>query len=145
MKPPRKNGGGRPHGSRNRNTFIDKVMQKNALALVGIVMEDIAKLTPIEVMLHAMAIEAQAGRWINAAGIAAQAAPYVHPRLAQMQLTVKNDLEQKSEDEILAEIADLERQVSSSQTEPQGSWTPEEDEGVTIDAENDAPPEQKAA
>jgi hypothetical protein len=50
-------------------------------------------------------------------------------------MMVKNDLEQKSEEEILADIATLEQQVGMTRQEPSGPWTSEEDDGPTIDAE----------
>ena len=42
--------------------------------------------TPLEVMLKAMWLHADAGRWDQAAMIAKDAAPYMHPRLANTTL-----------------------------------------------------------
>jgi len=47
-------------------------------------------LTPLEVMLKAMRVHAKADRWDEAASIAKDAAPYMHPRLASMQHTGRN-------------------------------------------------------
>lgn len=48
-------------------------------------------LTPLEVMLTAMRKHAKEDRWDEAASIAKDAAPYMHPRLASMQHTGRND------------------------------------------------------
>lgn len=47
-------------------------------------------LTPLEVMLTAMRKHAKEERWDEAASIAKDAAPYMHPRLASMQHTGRN-------------------------------------------------------
>lgn len=47
-------------------------------------------LTPLEVMLTAMRKHAKEDRWDEAASIAKDAAPYMHPRLASMQHTGRN-------------------------------------------------------
>lgn len=64
-------------------------------------------LTPLEVMLTAMRKHAKEDRWDEAASIAKDAAPYMHPRLASMQHTGRNggpiqtvDLTKLSGDEI---------------------------------------------
>jgi hypothetical protein len=41
---------------------------------------------PLEVMLRAMRLHAEAERWDQAAAIAKDAAPYIHPRLASTTL-----------------------------------------------------------
>ncbi|MER8827218.1 hypothetical protein NKH73_14110 [Mesorhizobium sp. M0938] len=47
-------------------------------------------LTPLEVMLTAMRVHAKAQKWDDAASIAKDAAPYMHPRLASLQHTGRN-------------------------------------------------------
>lgn len=68
-------GAGRPRGAATRRTraIADKASAEG--------------LTPLEVMLKAMREHANAKRWDDAASIAKDAAPYMHPRLASMQHT----------------------------------------------------------
>lgn len=42
-------------------------------------------LTPLEVMLKAMRFHSEAQRWDQAASVAKDAAPYMHPRLAAVE------------------------------------------------------------
>ena len=71
-------GAGRRPGGRNRKTreIADKA------ALEGI--------TPLEVMLHAMRAHYDAGKLDDAATVAKDAAPYMHPRLAAIEQTGKD-------------------------------------------------------
>lgn len=48
-------------------------------------------LTPLEVMLKAMQQHVEAKSWDEAAKIAQAAAPYMHPRLASVDMTSKNE------------------------------------------------------
>jgi hypothetical protein len=68
-------GAGRKPGGRNEKTR--EVAEKAAAE--GI--------TPIEVMLHAMRQHHEAERFDAAARIAKDAAPYIHPRLASVELS----------------------------------------------------------
>ena len=65
--------GGRQKGAANKRTREIA----NQAAASGI--------TPLEVMLKAMRVHANARRWDKAAAVAKDAAPYMHPRLASMQ------------------------------------------------------------
>lgn len=47
-------------------------------------------MTPLEVMLKAMTEHANAKEWDAAAGIAKDAAPYMHPRLAAVEHSGKD-------------------------------------------------------
>lgn len=74
----KRNGAGRPKGAATKRSreIADKATQEG--------------LTPLEVMLTAMREHAKAKRWDDAASIAKDAAPYMHPRLASMQHTGRN-------------------------------------------------------
>ena len=65
--------GGRPKGSRNKRT--EAILLSAAKAGV----------TPLEVMVDAMAHLRKKGDLVEAAKIAALAAPYVHPRLSAIE------------------------------------------------------------
>ncbi|MCI0598596.1 MAG: hypothetical protein L0Y60_03585 [Beijerinckiaceae bacterium] len=70
----RREGSGRRKGSLNRKT---QAIAKDMIAS--------GALTPLEVMMKAMKVHADARRWDQAAMIAKDAAPYIHPRLAAIQ------------------------------------------------------------
>jgi hypothetical protein len=69
-------GAGRPKGSATKKTRAIA----NAAAAEGI--------TPLEVMLEAMRAHHEAGRLDEAAAVAKDAAPYIHPRLASIDQNV---------------------------------------------------------
>ncbi len=71
-------GAGRKPGSATAKTreIADRIMAEG--------------LSPLEVMLTAMREHAKAKRWDFAAGIAKDAAPYVHPKLASVEMTGKD-------------------------------------------------------
>lgn len=73
-------GAGRPPGAATRKTreIADRAASEG--------------LTPLEVMLRAMRDHATAKRWDDAAKVAALAAPYVHPRLAAVDLKSEGTL-----------------------------------------------------
>lgn len=68
---------GRRKGSLNRKT---QAIAKDMIAS--------GALTPLEVMVKAMTIHVNARRWDQAAAIAKDAAPYIHPRLAATQVVL---------------------------------------------------------
>ena len=102
---PRK-GAGRPPGSGTKRQKVSKILERHADLMKQVISDDISKMTPLDVMLRAMALEASAGRWLSAASVASTAAPYVHPRLAAINLNanVKRNLDEFTDEE-LASIA----------------------------------------
>ena len=76
--------GGRQKGTPNKSrALLDaQLAEASARLNAGLLPSNIASMTPLEVMLHAMHLEAENGRWQQAAAIAEKASPYVHPRLA---------------------------------------------------------------
>ncbi|HWU63580.1 MAG TPA: hypothetical protein VN112_16295 [Ensifer sp.] len=73
----KRNGAGRPKGAATLKTqaIADKASAEG--------------LTPLEVMLRAMREHTEKDEWDKAAAIAKDAAPYMHPRLANLQHTGK--------------------------------------------------------
>jgi hypothetical protein len=119
-----KRGRGRPQGSKNREK---RTPASEAIARSRALLEHdrnipewIGVMTPRDVMMHAMAKTAAQKDWITAAKIAAMVAPYVHPRLGQIDIKVTDDLAGKSEAEIEHEIHELERQVAVMDVGPDG-------------------------
>jgi hypothetical protein len=115
---------GRPHGSKNREkrTPASEAVARSRALLEHDrnIPEWIGVMTPRDVMMHAMAKTAAQHDWITAAKIAALVAPYVHPRLGQIDIKVTDDLAGKSEAEIEREIRELERQVAVMDVGPDG-------------------------
>jgi hypothetical protein len=72
----KRSGAGRKPGSKNRRTKVR--LEEVKAAATGV--------TPLEVMLAVMRKHYEAERFDAAAGIAKDAAPYVHPRLSAVQL-----------------------------------------------------------
>jgi hypothetical protein len=113
-------GGKRPGAGRKPGGLPDKtaaaaaVVEKHAASLAGIVPPDIARMTPLEVMLHAMTLEAAANQWRAAAALAKEAAPYVHPKLATETHRVLTDDGQRSEEDLRHEEAELARRIAAS-------------------------------
>ena len=61
-------------------------------------------MTPLQVMLRAMALEANAENWKSAAALAKEAAPYIHARLSnvEMNATVRRAASDFSDAELAA-------------------------------------------
>ena len=68
---------------------------------------EIAAMSPLEVLLRAMAIEANQNNWSAAADHAAKAAPYLHPRLANETHRIEHGFGDAETDELLRELAEL--------------------------------------
>jgi hypothetical protein len=98
---------GRPPGAKNKATIeMGALIAESAQrATDGLTQEQIASMTPLDVMLHAMKLEVANGQWRIAAVFAEKAASYIRPRLAS---EVHRD-SQRSVDDIDAEFADLRR------------------------------------
>ena len=100
-------GAGRKPGTRNKTADAREVVERHAQALSGLVPADIAKMSPLEVMLHAMSLEASAANWRAAAALAEKAAPYVHPKLSAETLNVRTDDSSRSPEDLAAELAEI--------------------------------------
>lgn len=75
----KREGAGRKPGSATKRTreIADKAMAEGV--------------TPLEVMLKAMRVHVEAQRWDEAAAVAKDAAPYVHPKLASVEMKGPDD------------------------------------------------------
>lgn len=97
-------GAGRKPGSRDKTTEAIEAMAVFAGRQPEEIRPEIAAMSPLEVLLRAMGLEANAGNWTAAAEHAAKAAPYLHPRLASTQLsaTIGRELREMTDDELMA-------------------------------------------
>ncbi len=100
-------GAGRPSGRRNKTADAKRVIEDHATKMATVVSPDIGGMAPLNIMLHAMHLEASEGRWVHAAKLAADAAPYCHPRLSavDMKTTMESDPSKMSDQELLAIVA----------------------------------------
>ena len=76
--------GGRKKGTPNKaKAELDFVLAQSAqMATATLTPEQIATMTPLDVMVHAMRLEVTGAQWRNAAVIAEKCAPYFHAKLA---------------------------------------------------------------
>jgi hypothetical protein len=86
-------GAGRKPGSRDKVTIDaeQKLAEATERLAAELTPEQIAAMSPLDVMLHAVKIEAMAGQWRMAAALAEKAAPYLHPKLSSEILNVRTD------------------------------------------------------
>ncbi len=77
------------------------LVHAEAMQVVAQIDPEIAKLTPIDVMMRAMTLAASAGAWDKAAQFASIVAPYLHPKLNALALkaTVNQELDHLSDDQ----------------------------------------------
>jgi hypothetical protein len=100
--------GGRKAGTPNKATVERQQALKQALeAGQDLLPPDIASLTPLAVLLLAMRHAWHAKSYGMAVQIAEIAAPFCHPRLASADLRVVENLSNKSDAEIEAELREL--------------------------------------
>ena len=106
--------GGRQKGTLNKATVARKenLAEVYAHATSALTPDDIASMSPLAVMLHAMKMAAKASEWNAAAALAKEAAPYLHPKLSSETLSIRNDDGQRSADDILAEIDAIRRRAA---------------------------------
>jgi hypothetical protein len=76
--------GGRKKGTPNKAKLAQEVALAEAAerATGSLPLEQIAAMTPLDVMAHAMKLEAMQGKWSVAATLAERVAPYFHSKLA---------------------------------------------------------------
>ncbi len=79
-------------------------MAEHAQEMEAEIPPEIAAMSPLQVMLHAMSLEAAKGRWTSAALLARDGAPYVHPRLTAETHKHSFDLDGLTDEQLDAEI-----------------------------------------
>ena len=118
-------GSGRKAGAQNKNTEAKRVIAEHAVSMSLAVPPDIAAMSPLQVMLRAMSIEAGKNNWGVAAEHAAKAAPYVHPRLTnvEMNATVRRSPTDYSDAE-LAALAGDDGEAERGEGDPEAIFGP---------------------
>jgi len=92
--------GGRQKGTRNKKVreIADKALEEG--------------ITPLEVMLKVMRSLYAKQEYVQAAAIAKDAAPYVHPRLQAMELSGKNGGPVQTEDQGVKDLVQSAKEVA---------------------------------
>jgi hypothetical protein len=103
--------GGRQKGAQNKATRQKHQALIDALIAERLTPEQALELQPLQVMLRIMRSRLQVGDDVGALAAAAAAAPYVHARLSNSDLRVTNTMAEKSDEQLAAELADLEARM----------------------------------
>lgn len=114
---------GRPKGARNKRSPAAEAIARSRAILLreNNIPAWIAVMTPRDVMMHAMVRAAAADNWPLAADIAAKVAPYLHPRLSQVEMNVRDGVANLSQAEIERQIHDLEERAKISDVAEDGT------------------------
>src|SRR5215471_17080277 len=99
--------GGRKKGTVSRKVLARQQAFEDALNACDLLPETIATMTPLATMLVVMRHRLTAKDYDGALVAAEAAAPFVHPRLASADLTVRNTDVSKSDAELAAELAEI--------------------------------------
>jgi hypothetical protein len=115
MAPPK----GHPRSGGRRKGISNIALQRRELALQeamagALTPEQVAELSPLEVMRAVMRERFRAGDHAGALAAAAVAAPYVHARLAMSEVNVHHSTANRSDAEIAVEIEALRRRIEAA-------------------------------
>jgi hypothetical protein len=103
--------GGRQKGGLNKKKALQREAMEAVFARLGVSPERIAELTPLQMMLACGHLAIEAGDRAGLLAAASAAAPYIHPRLSSSDVRVKHELGDKSDEELLAELAGIEARI----------------------------------
>jgi hypothetical protein len=106
--------GGRKKGSVNKATAHRQQAMDQAYQRLGITPERLAEITPLQGILMVMhwGLDQKDPNLVLAAATAA--APFVHPKLSSSDVRITTELRHKSEAELAAEVAELERRIAQT-------------------------------
>jgi hypothetical protein len=108
--------GGRQKGSLNRKDRLHQQAIAAATIAAALTPEQVAELTPLEVMRAIMRNRFRAGDYNGALAAARECAPYCHARLAQTEMRITGELSAMSDADLTEEIAALEARIAASGT-----------------------------
>jgi alcohol dehydrogenase class IV len=101
-------------GVPNRAKFDPDIVIADSVSASGLTPEQIAAMSPLDVMLHAMRLEIANDKWRVAAALAEKAAPFIHPKLAAETHRVLTDDSHRDSEEIRRELADVDRAAQAA-------------------------------
>lgn len=106
--------GGRVAGVRNKTTRLREQAMVRALVESALTPEQIAELTPLDVLLRIMRSAYQAGDVAAAQAAAMAAAPYVHAKLSSSDVRITDTNAAKSDEQVDAEIAAIHAKLAAA-------------------------------
>lgn len=113
----------------NREERLEEMLKK-ATEVLG---EELMRLEPKDVLLMVMRVCLQAGWIFKAAEMAQSVAPYVHAKLQATTLTNGNPDEQRSDEDLEAELAEIRERAAKTRgprPKPVADKTEDEEEGA---------------
>jgi hypothetical protein len=116
FEPGHKKLGGRRRGGINNRTLARQQAVAESLEALGLSAAAIDTITPLAVMRLVMTVKLKAGDYNGALFAANCAAPYVHPRLASSDLRIRDEHIGKSDEQLQAEIEELEHRIKAAET-----------------------------
>src|SRR5262249_40286283 len=99
--------GGREKGTKNHVNQIRREAMEEGFARLGVPVENLTMITPLQTMLAAMQLAWEDGDVAAALHAASLAAPFCHARLSTVDMRLKNDLSEKTSAELEAEAQEL--------------------------------------
>ena len=133
--------GGRVKGQRtiqviNREERLEEML-KHATEVLG---AELMKLEPKDVLLLVMRVCLQAGWIFKAAEMASTVAPYVHAKLQATTLTNGNPDEQRSDEDLEAELAEIRAKAARQPGRPPAPITNKDSDADDDTAQTPPPP-----
>jgi hypothetical protein len=116
FKPGRAKTGGRKKGTVNKSILARQHAIAESMQMLGLAPEAIDEITPLAVMRLVVTARLRAGDHAGALLAAEAAAPYCHPRLASADLRIRDEHAGKSDEQLQAEIEELERRIKAAET-----------------------------
>jgi hypothetical protein len=108
--------GGRRKGSVNKSILARQEAIGESMRTLGLAPGAIDAMTPLAVMRLVMTARLRAGDHAGALLAAEAAAPYCHARLASADLRIRDEHAGKSDEQLQAEIKELERRIKAAET-----------------------------
>jgi len=105
--------GGRRKGTVSKIVLARQQAIAESLRTLDLAPEAIDAIAPLAVMRLVMVARLRAGDQAGALLAAEAAAPYCHPRLASADLRIRDEHAGKSDEQLQAEIAELERRIAA--------------------------------
>jgi hypothetical protein len=105
---------GRTAGTPNKKTVLRAQLLQDAIAKSALLPAEVAEMSPLGVLLFVMRERMAAGDREGAVLVATAAAPFCHPRLTSSDLRVTNTDAERSDSDILAELAELKRKRAAA-------------------------------
>jgi hypothetical protein len=109
--------GGRAKGTKNKKDQVrPEVLDAALIKLRAQLPSEIRDMTPLEALVLVMHWAIAAGDRSTILAAVAAAAPYCHTRLASADLRIRDEHAGKTDEQLQAEIEELERRIKAAET-----------------------------